>query len=79
MVRQLWDRLMATEIMLVCNNLSTGENVECKQCGHWSDQCEITFISETVEVGLSSLRKMVITGSVSTSSLVAMWRGDMTQ
>ena len=42
-------------------------------------QYEVTFgpVSEMVEVGLSSLRKMVITGSVSTSSLVATWRGDM--
>ena len=43
-------------------------------------QYEVTFgpVSEMVEVELSSLRKMVIIGSVSTSSLVAMWRGDMT-
>ena len=42
-------------------------------------QYEVTFgpVSEMVEVELSSLRKMVIIGSVSTSSLVATWRGDM--
>ena len=42
MVRQLWDKLMATEIMLVCDDLSTGENVKCKQCGQTFSQVAIT-------------------------------------